>query len=114
VEELEHPAWCDPVHCTATVQKPRFRAGETGYHRSMSMTLEHMPNVGTLIFDPELNPVTAHLEQAAPPWDTGTFLSIGTLEEPGAVSLPLDQAQAVLRQLLALTTAGDGTVKRTV
>jgi hypothetical protein len=107
VEEIEHPVWCDSVHCTATVPKPHYRAGETGYHRSAPVTLEYMPNAGMLVFDPELNPVSAHLERAAPPWDTGTFLNIGTADDPGAVSLPVGQAQSVLRQLLALTAIED-------
>jgi hypothetical protein len=105
VSELKHPGWCDLAHCTATVQKANYRAGETGYHRSAPVTLAHMPNVGFTVFDSELNPVTAHLAQAAPPWDTGALLNLGTADDPTAVSLPIAHAQAVLGQLGGLVAA---------
>ena len=100
--ELQHPPWCDLSHCTATAPKPRYRAGETGYHRSAPVTLERVPNVGFTVFDAELNPLTAHLAEAAPPWDTGAFLNIGTPEDPSAVTLPVGDAEAVLSQLAGL------------
>lgn len=108
MEDLEHPDWCDPAHCTATVPRPEYRAGETGYHRSAPITLEHVPNVADIVFDPELNPLIAHLTRAAPPWDPVTFLNLGTLADPQLLSLSTSHARAVLRQLgglLSLATA---------
>ena len=108
MEDLEHPGWCDPAHCTATVLKPGYRAGETGYHRSAPIKLEHVPNVADLVFDPELNPLIAHLTRAGPPWDPVTFLNLGTLAEPQLLSLSTTDTRATLRllgELLALAAA---------
>jgi hypothetical protein len=102
VEELEHPGWCDQKHCTATVPRPEYRAGETGYHRSVPITVEDVPNVGDVVFDPELNPLVAHLSRPAPPWDPVTFLNLGTVADPEHLSLPTAHARAALRQLEAL------------
>jgi hypothetical protein len=107
VSELEHPGWCDITHCTATDQKPEYRAGETGYHRSAPVTLARMPIVGFTVFDAELNPVTVHLTEAAPPWDTGPVLNLGTADDPAAVSLPVAHARAVLDQLADLVAAAE-------
>jgi hypothetical protein len=107
-EDLTHPGWCDPVHCTATVQKPEYRAGETGFHRSAPVALAHLPSVGLLVFDSEINPLMAHLSQAAPPWDTGALLNVGTADDPGAVTMPASQAHTVLDQLGQLAALADG------
>ncbi len=103
--ELEHPSWCDLAHCTATRPRPEYRAGETGYHRSAPVTVEQIPNVGDVVFDPELNPLLAHLAQPAPPWEPVTLLNIGTVVEPHLLSLPITRARAALRQLVALADA---------
>jgi hypothetical protein len=110
VEDVEHPGWCDLAHCTATVPKPGYRAGETGYHRSAPITLEHVPHVADMVFDPELNPLIAHLTRACPPWDPATFLNLGTLAEPQLLSLPTTHAREVLHQLggLLALAAADG------
>ena len=100
--ELEHPSWCDLTHCTATRPRPEYRAGETGYHRSAPVTVEHVPNLGDVVFDPELNPLVAHLAQPAPPWDPVTLLNIGTVAEPHLLSLAAPRALAALQQLGAL------------
>jgi hypothetical protein len=102
VADLEHPSWCDLTHCTATRPRPEYRAGETGYHRSAPVTVEHIPNVGDVVFDPELNPLVAHLAQPAPPWDPVTLLNIGTVAEPHLLSLTATRARAALQQLGAL------------
>lgn len=102
MEELEHPPWCDQSHCTATVPRPEYRAGETGYHRSAPITVEDVPTVGEVIFDPELNPLVAHLSQPAPPWEPVTLLNIGTVADPKVLSLPTEQARAALHQLGSL------------
>lgn len=100
--ELEHPGWCDRTHCTATTPRPEYRAGETGYHRSAPVILDHIPNVGEVVFDPELNPLVAHLAQPAPPWDPVTTLNIGTVLDPQIVSITAERARGTLRQLDAL------------
>ena len=100
--ELEHPSWCDRAHCTATVPRPEYRAGETGYHRSAPVTLDRVPNVGDVVLDPDLNPLVAHLAQPAPPWDPVTVLNLGTVADPQLVSIPADRARDTLRQLDAL------------
>jgi hypothetical protein len=102
VAELEHPSWCDRTHCTATKPRPEYRAGETGFHRSAPVAVEHIPNVGDLIFDAVLNPLLAHLSQPAPPWDPETFLNVGTLAEPQLLSVSTTRARAALRQFGAL------------
>jgi hypothetical protein len=102
VAELEHPSWCDPAHCTATRPRPEYRAGETGYHRSAPVTVKHIPNLGDVVFDPDLNPLVAHLAQPAPPWDPATLLNIGTVAEPRLLSLTATRAWAALQQLGAL------------
>jgi hypothetical protein len=99
VEELEHPSWCDPIHCTATPQKPHYRAGETGFHRSTPVVLQGIPNVGDVVFDAEINPVTAHLAQAGPPWEPVPHLNLGTVDDPQLLSLTADAAEAILREL---------------
>jgi hypothetical protein len=99
VAELEHPSWCDQAHCTATTPRPEYRAGETGYHRSAPVMVEHIPSVGDVVFDPVLNPVLAHLAQPAPPWDPVTFVNIGTVAEPRLLSLSATRARAALQQL---------------
>jgi hypothetical protein len=104
VEELEHPSWCDQAHCTATASRPEYRAGETGYHRSVPIRVEHVPNVGDVVFDPELNPLLAHLSRPAPPWGPVTFLNLGTAADPELLTLPTAQARAVLRQLEAFVS----------
>ena len=102
MDELEHPSWCDSVHCTATTPKPNYRAGETGYHRSAPIVLQHVPDVGYIVLDPEINPLTAHLSQPPAPWEIGPLLHIGTLEEPQLVTMQADRAHVVLRQLSEL------------
>lgn len=102
MEALRHPSWCDPAHCTATLPRPEYRAGETGHHRSTPVTVEHVPSLGDVVFDSELNPLVAHLSQPAPPWDPVTYLNVGTVADPDALSLPTARAWAVLRQLGAL------------
>jgi len=102
VDELEHPGWCDQAHCTATAPRPGYRAGETGYHRSVPVRIEHVPNAGDVVFDAELNPLVAHLSRPAPPWDPVTFLNLGTVADPDLLSLPAARAAAALRQLAAL------------
>ncbi|GIJ70433.1 hypothetical protein [Virgisporangium ochraceum] len=106
--ELEHPSWCDPAHCTATTPRPEYRAGETGYHRSAPVTLDHIPNVGDAVFDPDLNPLVAHLAQPAPPWDPVTTVNIGTALDPQVVSLAAGRARTTLRQLDALVARDAG------
>jgi hypothetical protein len=105
VDELEHPAWCDQVHCTATVAKPGYRAGETGYHRSAPVTLAEVPNVGDMVFDTQLNPLMAHLTRA--PWEPVTYVNLGPADDPQIVSLPAERARPVLQLLSALLTAAD-------
>ena len=107
MDELEHPHWCDPVHCTATTPKPHYRAGETGYHRSAPVVLQHVPDIGYIVLDPEINPLTAHLAQPPAPWEIGPLLHLGTVEDPQAVSMPVDRAAVVLRQLSELLAAAD-------
>lgn len=102
MEDLEHPSWCDRAHCTATVPRPEYRAGETGYHRSAPRTVEHVPNLGEIVIDAEFNPLLAFLEQPAPPWDPVTFLNVGTVADPEFVKLTTAQARAALHQLGAL------------
>ena len=99
MEELKHPRWCDQAHCTATTPRPEYRAGETGYHRSAPVPVDHVPNVGDVVLDPDINPLVAYLSQPAPPWDPVTFLNVGTAADPEFLSLPTTQAQAALRQL---------------
>jgi hypothetical protein len=105
VAELEHPSWCDRTHCTATKPRPEYRAGETGFHRSAPVTVEHIPNVGNVIFDPDLNPLLAHLSQPAPPWDPETFINVGTVAEPDLLSLTTTRASIALQQLGALVAS---------
>lgn len=100
--DLEHPGWCDRTHCTATRPRPEYRAGETGYHRSAPVAVDHVPNLGDRVFDPDLNPLLAHLAQPAPPWDPVTLLNIGTVAEPNLLSLTVTRARATLHQLDAL------------
>ena len=100
--ELEHPGWCDPAHCTATVPRPEYRAGETGFHRSAPVPIDGVPNVGDVVFDTDLNPLMAHLARPAPPWEPVTFLNVGTVADPQVLSLPATAARAALRQLGAL------------
>lgn len=100
--KLEHPRWCDPAHCTATVARPEYRAGETGFHRSAPVTIEQVPSAGDVVFDRELNPLVVHLSQPAPPWDPVTLLNIGTMVDPDFLSLPAASARAVLLRLGAL------------
>ncbi len=99
MEDVEHPGWCDLAHCTATVPKPGYRAGETGYHRSAPIKLEHVPSVAEIVFDAELNPLIAHLSRACPPWEPVTFLNLGTLAEPQLVSLSTAHTRATMGQL---------------
>ena len=100
--ELEHPTWCDRTHCTATLPRPEYRRGETGYHRSAPVTVDGIPNVGDVVFDPDLHPLIAHLAQPAPPWEPVTQLNIGTALEPNLVSLTAAQARDALQLLGAL------------
>jgi hypothetical protein len=104
VETLEHPRWCDRSHCTATVPRPEYRAGETGFHRSAPITVGDIPNVGDIVLDPDLNPLVAFLAQPAPPWEPVTYLKVGTMAEPEFLSLTAAQARAAMRQLDALVT----------
>jgi hypothetical protein len=110
VAELEHPGWCDRAHCTATRPRPEYRAGETGHHRCAPVAVDQVPSLGEMVFDPELNPLVAHLSQPAPPWEPVTFLNVGTVAEPDLLSLPVARARAVLEQLGALVarTSDDG------
>jgi hypothetical protein len=105
---LEHPGWCDRTHCTATTPRPEYRAGETGYHRSAPVTLDEVPNVGDVVFDPDLNPLVAHLAQPAPPWEPVTLLNLGTVDDPQLLSLAVPRARGVLDRLVTLVAA-DGT-----
>ncbi|GIJ45370.1 hypothetical protein Val02_22560 [Virgisporangium aliadipatigenens] len=109
--ELEHPGWCDRAHCTATRPRPEYRAGETGHHRSAPVQVDGVPCLGDVVFDPDLNPLVAHLSQPAPPWDPVTFLNVGTTAEPDLLSLPAAGAREALRRLGALVevAAADGT-----
>jgi hypothetical protein len=111
VAELEHPGWCDRTHCTATEPRPEYRAGETGYHRSAPVTVAHIPHLGDVVFDPDLNPLVAHLSQPAPPWEPETLLNVGTTADPQFLSVTAARAGAALRQLGALVelAAADGT-----
>jgi hypothetical protein len=72
------------------------------------VTVEHIPNVGDVVFDPELSPLVAHLAQAAPPWDPVTHLNIGTVAEPQLLSLTAIRARAALHQLGALVALAAG------
>jgi hypothetical protein len=107
VAELEHPSWCNRAHCTATGPRPEYRAGETGYHRSAPITVEHVPNVGDVVFDPDLNPLVAHLAQPAPPWDPVTLLNVGTVAEPDLLSLTAARARVALQQLGTLISLAE-------
>jgi hypothetical protein len=66
------------------------------------VAVEHVPHLGDVVFDPELNPLVAHLAQPAPPWEPVTFLNVGTVADPELLSLSSAQARAALHQLGAL------------
>jgi hypothetical protein len=107
VTELEHPGWCDRAHCTAVRPRPEYRAGETGYHRSAPVTVDDISHLGEVVFDPDLNPLVAHLSQPAPPWDPVTLLNVGTVTDPQILSLTAGRARAALHQLGALVALAD-------
>jgi hypothetical protein len=108
VEELEHRQLVRPGALHRDGAEAAYRAGENGYHRSVPIRVEHVPNAGDVVFDPELNPLVAHLSRPAPPWDPVTFLNLGTVADPELVSLPAAQARAALRQLEAFLALAPG------
>jgi hypothetical protein len=87
-------------------EDPRWRSWSTPAgatrHTAPPVTVKHIPNLGDVVFDSDLNPLIAHLAQPAPPWDPATLLNIGTVAEPHLLSLTTTQATAALQQLGAL------------
>jgi hypothetical protein len=94
-----HPTWCDPGRCTANPDADSPR--ESGAHLSAAITLDIDASMLSP-YHPDRGPVTAWLSQAVTPtYRAGTFLRLH-LDENLSLSLPQNQAGALLAVLGAL------------
>jgi hypothetical protein len=92
-----HPAWCDPMRCTAdpASQAHGYRPGFGGEHRSAPVPL----NLTTAMWLP-VRDGTAWLSEACAPWPCAVFLRVlvGDLE----LSVSADYAAPALDALSTL------------
>jgi hypothetical protein len=98
-----HPAWCDPIRCTANPasQADGYRSGVGGEHRSVPIPLD----LTTAMWLP-VRDGTAWLTQACAPWECAVFLrvQVGDLE----LSMSADYAAPVLDTLSTLLASATG------
>ena len=93
----DHPAWCDPIRCTAdpASQTDGYRSDLGGEHRSAPVPVRLTAAVLLPVRDG-----TAWLTSACAPWTCATYLRV----QVGDVhlSMPVADARRVLADLSAL------------
>jgi hypothetical protein len=94
---VRHPAWCDPIRCTAdpASQTDGYRADLGGEHRSAPVPVRLTSAVLLPVRDG-----TAWLTSACAPWPCDTYLPV----QVGDVhlSMPAENARRMLADLSAL------------